>query len=73
MTLSRLITCLGVFASLLTPVAALQLKPTDYLIKVSAITTGAPIAPNFNDGVKCIEVLEAGLKSAASGQRVTIS
>jgi len=37
-----------------------------------AISTGEPISPDFSDGVRCVKVLEAGLKSAASGQRVTI-
>ncbi|MDB6150867.1 MAG: oxidoreductase domain protein [Chthoniobacter sp.] len=36
---------------------------------VDAVAHGAPIEPNFHDGLKCIRVLEAGLKSAASGRR----
>ncbi len=39
---------------------------------LSAVATGGPIAPDFSDGVKCIKVLDAGLRSAASGQRVTV-
>lgn len=31
-----------------------------------------PISPDFRDGLKCIRVLDAGLKSAASGQRQTL-
>lgn len=34
---------------------------------VSAIHTDSPISPNFRDGMKCISVLEAGLRAAASG------
>lgn len=34
---------------------------------VSAIDTGSTIRPNFRDGMKCISVLEAGLRAAASG------
>ena len=37
---------------------------------VRAITHGEPIQPNFEDGVKCLQVLEAGLRSAKSGTRV---
>lgn len=40
---------------------------------INAIETGASIEPDFTDGIKCIEVLEAGLRSAASGQRVVLS
>lgn len=39
---------------------------------MDAVANGTPIAPNFYDGVKVMEVLEAGKKSAASGQKVTI-
>ena len=39
---------------------------------VDAVASGKPIEPNFHDGVKCIRVLEAGLKSAASGKRETV-
>jgi predicted dehydrogenase len=40
---------------------------------VDAIAHDKMIEPNFADGVKCIRVLEAGLQSAASGQRVSIT
>jgi len=40
---------------------------------IHAIDRGTPIEPNFADGVKCIKVLDAGLRSAASGQRVTVA
>ena len=40
---------------------------------VEAIANDHPIEPNFSDGVNCIRVLEAGLRSAASGQRVSIA
>ncbi|WP_420645073.1 Gfo/Idh/MocA family protein [Candidatus Leptofilum sp.] len=39
---------------------------------MKAIETGEPIAPNFYDGVKEIEVLQAGVQSAQTGQRVAI-
>ena len=39
---------------------------------VRAVATGESIAPNFSDGVKCMRVLDAGVRSAASGQRVHI-
>lgn len=39
---------------------------------VTAIASGRPIAPDFTDGVKCVKVLDAGLRSAASGQRVAL-
>lgn len=39
---------------------------------LGAIATGGPIAPDFADGVRCIKVLHAGLRSAASGQRVAV-
>lgn len=39
---------------------------------VEAIAGGRAIEPNFRDGVKCIRVLEAGLKSAASGRKEPI-
>jgi len=39
---------------------------------VAAVANGTPIAPNFRDGVKCVRVLEAGLKSAASGKKELI-
>jgi len=36
---------------------------------VAAVANGTPITPNFSDGVKCVRVLEAGLKSAGSGRK----
>lgn len=39
---------------------------------VGAVAYGTPIDPDFRDGVKCIRVLEAGLKSAESGQRESV-
>jgi predicted dehydrogenase len=39
---------------------------------VNAVANGEAITPNFEDGVRILEVLEAGLDSAASGQRVKI-
>jgi predicted dehydrogenase len=39
---------------------------------VSSIANGTPIAPNFRDGVNCVRVLEAGLKSAATGRKELI-
>ena len=38
-----------------------------------AIETGGTIAPNFLDGVREMEVLEAGMRAAQSGCRVAIS
>ncbi|SDT98769.1 Predicted dehydrogenase [Verrucomicrobium sp. GAS474] len=35
-----------------------------------AVARDLPIDPDFSDGVKCIRVLEAGLKSAAEGRAV---
>ncbi len=40
---------------------------------MAAIETGSPIAPNFYDGLKEVEVLAAGSKSAETGQRVQLS
>lgn len=40
---------------------------------MAAIETGAPIAPNFYDGLKEVEVLAAGSKSAETGKRVELS
>ena len=37
-----------------------------------AVTRGEPIAPNFRDGVRIMEVLDAGLESARTGQRVEL-
>lgn len=39
---------------------------------VTSIANGSPLAPNFRDGLKCVRVLEAGLKSAASGEKQLI-
>lgn len=39
---------------------------------VKAIEEGGSIAPNFYDGMKEMEVLEAGLKSAQTGRRVVL-
>ncbi len=39
---------------------------------VNAITRGTPIRPDFEDGLQCIRVLQAGLESAQSGQRVDL-
>lgn len=39
---------------------------------IAAIANGTPAEPNFHDGLKCIRVLEAGLRSAASGRRETV-
>jgi len=40
---------------------------------MKALETGEPIAPNFFDGVKEMEVLQAGVESAATGRRVEIA
>ena len=39
---------------------------------LQAVATGGPIAPDFSDGVKCIKVLDAALRSAATGLRVRV-
>lgn len=39
---------------------------------LSAIEKGTSIEPNFRDGVKEMEVIEAGLESASTGQRIQI-
>jgi predicted dehydrogenase len=39
---------------------------------LAALDTGKPVRPNFYDGVRCIQVLEAGLKSAKTGKRIEI-
>lgn len=39
---------------------------------VEAVKTSGPITPNFEDGVRILEVLEAGLESAASGTKVNV-
>lgn len=40
---------------------------------MKAIETGTSIAPNFYDGLKEVEVLQAGTQSAQTGQRVAIA
>ena len=35
---------------------------------VNAVTGGGPVEPNFRDGLACMKVLEAGLRSAESGR-----
>ncbi len=39
---------------------------------LEAIHAGTPIQPNFADGVKVMQILEAGLESAATGRKVTL-
>ena len=39
---------------------------------VNAIASGQGIRPDFSDGVACLKVLQAGLDSAASGQRIEV-
>ncbi len=36
---------------------------------VASVANGTPLEPNFRDGVKCIRVLAAALKSAANGRK----
>jgi predicted dehydrogenase len=40
---------------------------------LNALDNGTPITPNFADGMKIMQVLEAGLVSAATGRQVTVS
>lgn len=40
---------------------------------IHAIDKDLPIEPNFLDGLKCLKVLQAGLQSAASGKRVSVT
>ena len=40
---------------------------------LTAIEKGTKISPNFYDGMKGMQVLEAAIKSAATGQKVTVS
>jgi predicted dehydrogenase len=40
---------------------------------IQAIAKGGQVEPNFLDGLKCLQVLEAGMKSAETGQRVAVS
>jgi predicted dehydrogenase len=39
---------------------------------LKAIETDGRIEPNFADGVKCIRVLDAGMKSAAEGRKIAL-
>ncbi|NND34332.1 MAG: Gfo/Idh/MocA family oxidoreductase [Saprospiraceae bacterium] len=39
---------------------------------IDAVAQGKKISPNFYDGVKTIEILEAGLRSAETGTRIVI-
>jgi len=39
---------------------------------LNAIAREEPITPNFEDGLKCMQVLEAGLKSALTGRRIDL-
>ncbi len=39
---------------------------------VDAIDKGTTITPNFHDGLKCMEVLEAGLEAARTGTKVVL-
>ena len=40
---------------------------------MTAIEKGSKIEPNFYDGMKAMQVLEAAIKSAETGQKVTVS
>jgi predicted dehydrogenase len=40
---------------------------------LAALAKGTPIAPNFSDGVRIMQVLEAGLLSAETGRNVSVS
>ena len=40
---------------------------------LSAVTRGEEIHPNFVDGLRCMEVLDAALRSAASGKRIDLA
>jgi len=39
---------------------------------INAVADGGEVTPNFGDGLKCIRVLEAGLKSAATGKKQVV-
>ena len=39
---------------------------------VTALDQGTPISPNFGDGVKGMQVLEAGLLSASTGRQISV-
>jgi len=40
---------------------------------LKAVAVNGPIEPNFHDGVRIMKVLEAGLESAETGRKVTVS
>ena len=40
---------------------------------LNALGSGTPITPNFYDGMKCMQVLEAGLLSAETGRKVGVN
>ncbi len=40
---------------------------------LAAIEKGTKIAPNFYDGMKAMQILEAGIKSAETGKKVTVA
>jgi predicted dehydrogenase len=40
---------------------------------LNAIDKGTSIAPNFYDGMKAMQILEAAMKSAATGQKINVS
>ncbi|NOY42633.1 MAG: Gfo/Idh/MocA family oxidoreductase [Planctomycetes bacterium] len=40
---------------------------------VEAVANGKPIEPNFSDGLACMKVLEAGLRSAQSGNHELVT
>lgn len=40
---------------------------------ISSVARGTPIHPDFEDGLRCLQVLEAGLKSAEQGRRVEVA
>jgi len=40
---------------------------------LTALAHGTPVSPNFGDGMKGMQVLEAGLLSASTGKQVTVS
>ena len=39
---------------------------------LDAIEKGTTVTPNFHDGLKCMEVLEAGLEAARTGTKVVL-
>ena len=39
---------------------------------LQGVDSGGGIQPNFHDGLQCMRVLEAGLKSAATGRRIKV-